>query len=350
MTPRIHITAAALLAWSLVACETPEPAAACMQPLATLDGDDPLAYGVAWSPVSSHALGSTTFELRLLAIEDDGRVLRVADRHRSEVRHTSVAWSSDGTLALTAGDDGRIHAFEVDLAHERLTHVGATLVDATTVYDVAIAPDQAHVLACGHGGELTLLRLHRATAELSIVDRVAAHERCVVARWSPSGRHAASLGRAETTAFFALDPEHERLVPIATLESGEEPGAVAFGADDAEVVHGTFGERHRVTALRLDPATGELHEQQAFDDFASGIKVIAPDPEARTWVIAAHDEAPRLYAPDEHEPGLGPGPIARMPDDGSGSHGASWSPDGTMLVHAASQRDRFTVIDARACP
>lgn len=353
----------AVAAWIAVttsACGADEPAPGfepeleptCLQAVVALEGDDPLSYGVAWSPVSGHVLGGTTFELRLLfidgALDEDGRALRVVDRYRSDTSHLSIAWTSDGALALSAGGDGQIHLFEVDLDGETLEHVNAIRVDTTTVYDVAISPDERYVLGCGHGGELTLLRLDRAAAALTIVDRVAAHERCVIARWSPSGRHAASLGRAETTMFWELDAERERLVAIAALESGEEPGAVAFGADDSEVVHGTFGAGHRVAVLRLDPDAGQLEPLQAFDDFASGIKVIEPDLERHGFVIAAHDEAPRLYLREEDGSGLRL--VARMPDDRSGSHAVSWSPDGLALVRAASQLDRFEVIDMRACP
>ncbi|MCX4241732.1 WD40 repeat domain-containing protein [Paraliomyxa miuraensis] len=326
----------------------PEPEPACLRSLATVDGDDPLSYGVAWSPASNHALGGTTFELRLLAIEDEGRVLRVADRYRGETSQLAVAWTSDGTLALAAGGDGQLHVFEVDVEEERITHVDALRIDATTVYDVALSPDERHVLGCGHGGSLTLLRFDRADAMLTIVDRVEAHERCVLARWSPSGRYAASLGRAETTRFWRLDAEHEHLVEIAALESGEEPGVVAFGADDAEVVHGTFGAEHRVAVLRLGLETGALHELQAFDDFASGIKVIAPGPDASTFVIAAHDGVPRLY--ERERDGSGIALVERLAEDGNGSHAVSWSPDGTAVIRAASQRDRFEVIDMSGCP
>jgi WD40 repeat protein len=170
----------------------------------------------------------------------------------------------------------------------------------------------------------------------------------VIARWSPSGQYAASLGRAETTRLWRLDAEQERLVEIAALESGEEPGTVAFGADDTEVVHGTFGGMHRVSVLQLLTDTGELREQQAFDDFASGIKVIAPAPDGRGFVIAAHDGVPRLYLREPSGPSLQL--VARLPEDDSGSHGVSWSPDGAAVIRVASQRDRFEVIDMSGCP
>ena len=89
-----------LLTMSPVACEAGDPSEAapgpaCLRSLSTLVGDDPLAYSVAWSPISDHALGGTEHELRLLAIEDEGRGLRVADRYVGEHTHMAVAWAAD---------------------------------------------------------------------------------------------------------------------------------------------------------------------------------------------------------------------------------------------------------------
>jgi WD40 repeat protein len=340
-----------LLAMGLVACgagdpPTPSSSPTCLQSLSTLSGDDPLSYSVAWAPASDHALGGTTHELRLLAIEEQGHRLRVADRFVGDYSHMSIAWMADGTAALSAGSDGQVHLFEVDLEQESLTHVAALRVDAEGLFAVALSPDEQHALACGHDGYLSLLRVDRAHADLAIVDSFAAHRRCVVARWSPGGTHAVSQGPEQSTLFYRIDSDPPNIEVIALTRSGEEPGAVAFGEDESEVVLGTFGGRHRVSYLSLEPETGQLEERQTFDDFGSGVKVIEPAHEDGIFVIAAHDGAPRLYHRTQ-EAGLQQ--RGRLDDDASGSHALSWSPDDSFLIRAASQLDRFEVLGTQRC-
>ncbi len=319
----------------------------CLRSLTVLEGDDPLAYSVAWSPVSEHALGGTEHELRLMAIEDDGGQLRVADRHVGSGTVMSIAWTRDGTQALTAGGDGQLHLFDVDLEAETLELRSSLLMDAQGLFSVALSPDERHALACGADGFLSLLEVDLPGAELSVVDRFPAHRRCVVARFSPTGSHAVSLGPEQSTLVYRVDAEVGNLEALAVVRSGEEPGAVAFGEDERELLLGTFGASRRLSYSSFDPASGTLREHQAFDDFDSGLKVIEPDHRAQRFIIAAHDGAPRLYERNDDGPALVW--VDSLGADGSGTHAVAWSSDDRRMIRAASQRDRFEILGVERC-
>jgi WD40 repeat protein len=200
-----------------------------------LRGHDGELWSVLWSPDGRTLLSRNSTALKLWDVAGDAFHVVAAGNADHESAHC-VRYSPDGKLLVGCGDAGEARAgwIEVwDAASGRSvfsSHAGAVVSAAT------FSPDQGHLLACTHGGEVRAWRAGDWRQEFSeLIDP------------APAGSHVNNLAQIAIDArgeLFSV-ASHDGKVQLLDGKTGRAVRTLASYPD-------------RVTSVAFSPAKQEL--------------------------------------------------------------------------------------------
>jgi WD40 repeat protein len=309
-------------------------------------GTRDLVISVAWSPVDDYVLSGADGEVRLLQAHEDSGTLSDLDVYTGQGGRTFVAWSGDGKFALSAAKDVRL----LDISRQT-----ATISDIATfsghvgdIYAVSVAPDNAHALSAGEDSTLRLLNVDTASASLTELTRFDAQAGKIYGlAWSPDGKYAATAGEDGTARLYSVDTAEPALREVAHVTRSEWVVAVDWSVRDGDWLIGTWGKCNAVQLLAPDPQASSIRLEDTFLGHTSGARTAHFRADGAYAVTAGHDDTVRLFARAAGSPKLEP--VAFLPNNRFGVHDTSFSPDGKVLLVAASHVDQLTWVDVSAC-
>jgi WD40 repeat protein len=317
----------------------------CLSAVATYDGATDLTLSVQWSPIDDYVLSGAHGQLRLLRLGDDRASFELVSVFLDLGGRTFVAWSPDGMSALSASTSVRL--LSIDREAGAITEAAPPLDSDGEVYALAWAPDGNHALSAGEDG---IVRLFRADATNGTLEEVASFDgfagRAYDLSFSPDGSFVAVANEDGTLRVLAVDLVAPSLREASRIAENGPVTAVRWSPRGDQMLSGTWLPCHTVELLSVDPGTTTLVPTSLFAGHSSGIKVLEPRASGDLAVTAGHDDTLRLFAVT---PNGMLRELAIWLENPHGVHQASWSPDGTHLVVAASNRDRVTLLDASGC-
>jgi len=287
---------------------------------------------------------------------------------RREFPHGALVWhaafSKDGALVVTSGDDGKARVWETDSGAatgvpmrqngfvgwsgfsadgKRMltvrdrhmvqiwewrtgTRVGPEITSPKVLFHASLSPDGKTFLTATWSG---LARLHETGT--GRIQKEFHHEGCLLdAAFSPDGRHiAVACEDGNTWLWQANDSQ----MPAAVLPLGDAVNRVAFSEDGKFL--GTAGRSGRARVWELFSARSHLHRFATSDG-----QWVEFDPSAQRIVVAggSQDGDVRLYDVTTGKR------LARATVAGATVRHARFSPDGAQVLLTAG--DAAQVIDA----
>lgn len=302
----------------------------------------------AWSPSGSRVLSVSGSTVRVWDAET-GAGLRLLTGHGDSI--TTCAWSPDGSQAVSASSDGTLRMWDVgDDAETGSDEAVASSIDLVRVYDQESAeeyfvePDSSqYVEACAWSPDGMRIASAYGDGALRVFDAIGGQRQRVLVghrsevfacAWSPDGERLASVGLDERVRIWsANDGESDRDLQLGEFHS------CAWSPDGTRVLVGSmsdhlaiwwvawpFGHPGRVTEFGSDlhPIVAELdgHDSWVSDCGWSpdGTRVVSAGSERtiRVWDAATGRQ---LHELREHADAV---------------RACAWSPDGTMLASASS--------------
>lgn len=144
---------------------------------------------------------------------------------------TCVDMSADGALVAVGGQDAKVHFFVLNAAAGTLTDDGETAAAGGAISAVAISPDDKLVVV---GDAVRDVRLYKAQGahEVVVSGRWMNHTtRVTGAKWSPDGRHIATVSSDRRICIWEPSNEHGAKV-VMDLAHPQPLAAVAWADPD----------------------------------------------------------------------------------------------------------------------
>jgi WD40 repeat protein len=320
---------------------------ACLSTLASIDGTAPYVYSVDWSPIDDFALAGTREDVRLLSVDTGSPALQVAANLTDRATAGVVRWSADGRFATSAGDELKLLAVQRD--PPALVQLAAFSDNQGSIYGLDWSADGAHLITGEHGGAVRVFAVDTEAGTLTQQAIFYGHIGKVQAvSWSPDGRHASSVGDdgSERLLEVNFDADPVTIEELALERENDIVNSVRWAPGGAQLLTGTWAERHVVQIWSVDTEAGTLVLDGEFGDHPSGIDVLQWSRDERRILTAGHDDTVRLSIfEDSALTGM-----AVLENHDTGVHSASWSPDEDYIIVASSLFDRISLVDMRACP
>jgi len=260
----------------------------------------------------------------LLALQAaEGEPVRVLRSHAGWV--SALAWSPDGKLLASGGDDGAVRLWDSATGKELRVLRGP----AHAVTALAFSPDGKRLVAGHWDGTLRAWD----PAEGKPLSARRAHEEAVVAlAWSPDGKELASGSADDTLRIRDAGDGEERL----SLRPAEEYDvtALAWSPDGRRLASGDGEDAVRV----WDPETGE--ERLRLRGHEGVVSSVAWSPDGSRLASASWDGTVRVW-----DAGAGK-ELLVFRGHGADAASVAWSPDGRLLASGGEDK-AARVWDAR---
>jgi WD40 repeat protein len=216
------------------------------------------------------------------------------------------------------------------------------------IYAVSVAPDNVHALSAGQDSTVRLLGLDLPGGALTELARFDAHAGKIYGvAWSPDGKFAATAGEDGTARLFAVDTAAPALREVARVTRSEWVVAVDWSPREQDWLVGTWGACNAVQLLAPDAGAGTIQVEDTFLGHTSGARTAHFRADGAFAATAGHDDTVRLFARATGSQKLDP--VGFLPNNRVGVHDVSFSPDGKVLLVAASHVDQLTWVDVSAC-
>jgi WD40 repeat protein len=244
-----------------------------------------------------------------------GQVLREVPAHDCPV--LAVAFSADGVQLATAGKHGEVRLWDpvTGLLRATLVH------DTAPVYDVTFSPDPGRLATAGADGRVLLWDPADGRRITTLADGAAP---VLGVSFSPDGALIASCDAIGRTVLWEVATgDHVR-----TLPGHDGPvGAVAFSPDGKLLA--SAGDD---TTTRLwDPATGA--HRRTLAGHAERVRAVAFAPGSSVLLATASDDTTtRLWNPVTGER------LSTLAGHTDAVRGVAFSPDGTLLVTTSDDK------------
>jgi small GTP-binding protein len=277
-------------------------------------GHTDLIRSVAWSPDGTCALsGADDNTVRLWEVET-GHCIRVLEGHNKCV--LSVAWSPDGTRVLSGASDNTVRLWEVETGHCIRVLEGHT----DSVWSVAWSPDGTRALSGASDNTMRLWEIEtgRCTRVLE------GHNKGVLSvAWSPNGIHALSGAGDSMLRLWEVETGH-----CIRGFSGHTDSvrSVAWSPDGTRALSGA-GD----STLRMwDVKTG--HCIRVFEGHTKGVLNVMWNPDSTRALSGAGDSTLRMWD-------VKTGHCIRIFEGHTNSvRSVVWSPDGTRALSGSSDK------------
>ena len=317
----------------------------CIRVVATYEGSSELSISVDWSPTDDYVLSGAIDELRLLRVDAQGGTLSGVNVFLQPGR-SYVKWSPDGTHALSVSADVRLLA--VARAPGAISPVAVYSGHVGDVYAVAWSRDGTLALTAGEDGTVRLLGVSVAGGSLSELAVFQGHSGKVYAvAWAPDGAHAVTAGQDGTARLLAVDAAVPALEEVTRLFWDEWASLIAWSPVRDEVLTGTWGACNAVQLWAVAVGSGVFTGHDGFHRHASGVRALEWRFDGDYALTGGHDDTVHLFAVERGP--AAPRRLATLRDNRAGVHAVSWSPTGEHVVLAASKTDRLTLLDVRSC-
>jgi WD40 repeat protein/serine/threonine protein kinase len=274
-----------------------------------------IPWGVAFSPDSrllaaacvTEGLGG---ELRVWE-PGTGRERARIPAHRGGAH--AVAFSPDGRLLASGGQDGAVKLWDADTGREFRTLRAA----GARVYRVAFSPTGEHVACCGTPESVTVWEAAGGREVFTTKGRRGEPLYCLA--FSPDGRSLAwERNRGEVTF---LDLRTNKAVRVLWAHKSGLLG-LAFSPDGRRLVTASLDR-----SLKLwDLATGR--ELCAFRGHTASVEAVAFSPDGARIASASHDNTVRVWET------AGGQEVLTLHGHGQEVEGVAFSPDGRFLASA----------------
>ncbi len=320
----------------------------CLLRTALLDGKTDLTTSADWAPHDDYALAGAIDELRLLRIDtgfDSGQPsIKTLVTYRGQTGRPAAWWSPDGTLALSAAHDLRL--LEVGRDPPTLKELARYTPDEDPLYHVAWSPEGGHALITGT--DVRLIAIDKTKGTLRELAAFREHVgRVFMTAWSPDGKYAITGGEDHTVRLLAVDALTASLTEIASFDAQEMVTVVSWQPRGNGALIGTWEGDSELKLLKIDTTHARITEGQQIASHEVNARAIKWTPDGLHAIWAGHNGTPRLCMLQDDQSTVRA--LTVLPSDASGVHELSWSPKGEWFLAAASQRDRITLVDARAC-
>ncbi|BEL06152.1 hypothetical protein Q0Z83_043430 [Actinoplanes sichuanensis] len=191
-----------------------------------------------------------------------------------------AAYSPDGTLVATTGDDGTIRVWQRSGPHTLRPGPRVLPAGAQAVHSPVFSPDGRRIAAAGFDGDVIVWDLSRQNPV-----RLSGHGRRISAvAFSPDGTRVASAGDDGTVRIW--DPDGNP--PPVILQVPGPPLSVAFSPDGRRLAVGGQGP------IQLWDATGK-GTPQLLTGHESTVKDVTFSPDGRSLASAGTDGTVRIW-------------------------------------------------------
>jgi WD40 repeat protein len=320
-------------------------AASCFVPGASFAGDSGLLISADWAPADDLELAGAVDEVRLLRVDPAADTLRLLATDAAQVGRITVAWAPDGAYALGVGDlDTRL--YRITREPPAITLLATLVTHRGDAIGVAWAPDGRSAITTGKDSTARLLAVDTTAGTLAEIARFTAPgKRLFTVSYALDGRHALVGGEDGSARLLAVDPAARTLTLVAELDHAAQVCPVAFSPRGDALV-GTWVPCHSAVELvQIDAAAGTMTSSAPLLHHESGLRALEWAPDGSYALSGGHDDTIRFLG--RHAGSMRV--LDVLPQSRLGVHALSFSPDGRYFVHVASQEDRLTLVDARAC-
>jgi WD40 repeat protein len=304
-----------------------------------------LSISVVWSPLNDgYVLSGAEGRLRLLRVGMEAPAFTKLAEYDRQTDRIFVDWSPDGNSALSGCRDVRLLSVSRDppALTERAIYSG----HVGSVYSVAWSSDGKYALTAGEDSSVRLLGVDVDAGTLTELAVFRGHTlKAYQASWVDA-KTAWTAGQDGTARWLAIETAPPSIRELARITEEEAVTVVGPSPRGDRLLVGTWGACNVVELWALDANTHTTRLLEVFRGHAPLVRAFAWRADEKRALSGGHNDTVRYF--DVTESGLEN--TATLDGYALGVHALALSADGTRLLVAASHADRLTLLDVGSCP